>query len=610
MATFLPKTTNECSVKCGYCLEEQLVDPRVLPCKHANCYPCLVGNFNTNRIVRCGECKKVFDMTLSRLPAAPKREDNSHICDVCLEKGTADELAVSYCASCNRRMCVKHSEFHQEFHPLHRYIFGIEEYKHSCKRLETRNCERHEAQPATMGCSACYQILCASCMDGTNLCAPGLAHQPVILEELVQLLKVEKDEAKAMAQAKEEKLSELLKSSTRVFSEFERKTADMLELLHMTRDEQLTELRRKYDELERELIEERRRSKEQLVEFMERDIGVRMTDINTLLLLQDVRFNDSHPAVVVNSFAETTKEIRSFIDEDFPSLVLDNQKKLSVLADNPAIELKLVQDANIRVGLLPPLTCPKLKATVEAPRSIYSVCHQDGFAYLGAGTTVYKIDASGDSVTAFLATTGLPMGLCIHRNMMYILLDSCEVAVYNIETGSMNSWKHFDNPVSYGNKLVVTGNKVIIPNRLKKCLSIYSLLGKVIKHIACPQNGKWTNMALCAPDAKSVVVSSAGTSSVFRVHLETGEVMWTSTDVVEPGCIACYQEEYILVMPLASRQMELYILETSTGRCCQKLVGSKILKTSIICDLLITEKTMIIPTQDGEVSFYKMKSDQ
>ena len=49
----------ELHMECGYCLEkdDQMVDARSLPCKHVSCYPCLVGDFDANRIVRCVKCR-------------------------------------------------------------------------------------------------------------------------------------------------------------------------------------------------------------------------------------------------------------------------------------------------------------------------------------------------------------------------------------------------------------------------------------------------------------------------------------------------------------------------------------------------------------------------
>ncbi|XP_067932375.1 peptidoglycan DL-endopeptidase CwlO-like [Watersipora subatra] len=244
-------------------------------------------------------------------------------------------------------MCVKHSKLHNEFHPLHQDVLSIELYKQSRKKLETRYCDTHEKKPLILGCSVCYHVFCASCLNGTKQCVGGVEHQVLVLEELVKVLKVKKDKVKVAAQAKEEKLSELLKSSTRIFVEFERKTEELLELLHRTRDEQLTELQKKYNKLEKELMKERRRSKEQLVEFMEKDVGVRMTDINTLLLLQDAKFRDSHPVDIVSSFSKANRELKRFINKSLPSATLANQRKLSTRVKKRDIELKLEGDVSI-----------------------------------------------------------------------------------------------------------------------------------------------------------------------------------------------------------------------------------------------------------------------
>ncbi|XP_067930994.1 E3 ubiquitin-protein ligase TRIM56-like [Watersipora subatra] len=319
------------SVVCGFCMEkdEQLVDPRSLPCHHVHCYPCLVGDFEANRIIRCGTCKAVFDVTLARLPSATKREENIQVCDTCVENKTEEEPAVSYCTSCNRKMCTKHLELHGQFYPVHKDVLDIKEYQNKAKVLIEHICATHQNKPITMGCSTCCQLLCVTCMDGTKGCIDGSAHATVNLETLVNLLKDKRDKVTAEAWIKDGELSTLLKRSIGILSDYESKTKELVDQLHRTRDKQLSELRRMYDELERELVDNKRTSKKQLVEFIERDIGVRMTEMNTLLLLQDAKFKESHQVDIANSFTATYNEIRRFIDEDLPSLKLTNQKTIS-----------------------------------------------------------------------------------------------------------------------------------------------------------------------------------------------------------------------------------------------------------------------------------------
>ncbi|XP_067930989.1 uncharacterized protein [Watersipora subatra] len=558
------------SVVCGFCLEkdEQLIDPRSLPCYHVHCYPCLVGDFEANRIVRCGTCKAVFDVTLTRLPSSMKGEGNLQLCDTCVDNKT-EELAVSYCTSCSRKMCTKHLESHGQFLPLHRDVLDVKEYQNKAKTLQEHRCATHNDKSITMGCSTCYQVLCVTCMDGTKGCVDGSAHTTINLNTLVKLLKYKIDKVKAEAWVKEEKLSTLLKCSIKILTDYESKTKELVDQLHKTRDKQLSELRRMYDELERELVDNRRTSKEQLVEFIERDIGVRMTEMNTLLLLQDAKLKESHQVDIVDSFTATYNEIRRFIAEDLPSLTLTNQKTLFSQIKVQEPELQIVDAAAISTNILTPPTLLKFKKMVPVSSAYFTVAHRDKFTYAGGpGSTLCRIDESDNLVTSLSSLEGNNInGLCFYNEKLFILVYPFKVIVTEMNGKLITSWHHSDT-ISDVNKLIVTGDKVIVPDRSNKCLTVYSLDGRIIKQIPCLQDSEWRTMALCAPDHNSVIVSSSATSRVFRVNIKTGETVWTCTEVDKPGGVACYKGEYILVTPLRSVYTGIHILHADTGNCC------------------------------------------
>ena len=56
MATAVP---DQDSTECEYCMEKGalLVDPRILPCTHISCYPCLQEDFVINQMIRCEKCR-------------------------------------------------------------------------------------------------------------------------------------------------------------------------------------------------------------------------------------------------------------------------------------------------------------------------------------------------------------------------------------------------------------------------------------------------------------------------------------------------------------------------------------------------------------------------
>ena len=50
---------SQITVECGYCLNknEQLQDPRVLPCSHVLCKGCLEGYVAEHGVIDCHPCK-------------------------------------------------------------------------------------------------------------------------------------------------------------------------------------------------------------------------------------------------------------------------------------------------------------------------------------------------------------------------------------------------------------------------------------------------------------------------------------------------------------------------------------------------------------------------
>ncbi|XP_067929316.1 uncharacterized protein [Watersipora subatra] len=268
----------------------------------------------------------------------------------------------------------------------------------------------------------------------------------------------------------------------------------------------------------------------------------------------------------------------------------------------------MVDDSAASVQLIMPPTSLKLMKEVPAEELFYTVAHSDEFTYAGGvESTLYRIDESDNSVTLLSSLEGEYIeGLCLYNERLYILVDPYKVSVTKMNGKLITSWDHSDSNNDV-NKLVVTGDKVVVPDRSNKRLTIYSLDGHIIKHIPCLQDGEFRTMALCAPDQKSVVVSSHETSTVFRVNIETGETMWTCTEVNDPSGVACYKGEYILVTPLNSDHTEIHILQADTGRHVGKLIDSKERGSSSVLDMCVSGDTLIIPRcNDKTVLYYQL----
>ena len=103
-------------------------------------------------------------------------------------------------------------------------------------------------------------------------------------------------------------------------------------------------------ELSTDKAEKRKKTEDLIVNYMEREVSVKLTELNTLLVLQDARFRDEHQVDMTSSYSATTIEINRIIDEKLPSLTLTDQIKLSIQAKSRHIELKIANDYNLYIA--------------------------------------------------------------------------------------------------------------------------------------------------------------------------------------------------------------------------------------------------------------------
>ena len=49
----------------------------------------------------------------------------------------------------------------------------MDEYKKEYRKLEIRNCEKHEDTVYSLACKTCDEVFCAKCMVGLQVCSNG-----------------------------------------------------------------------------------------------------------------------------------------------------------------------------------------------------------------------------------------------------------------------------------------------------------------------------------------------------------------------------------------------------------------------------------------------------
>ena len=229
------------------------------------------------------------------------------------------------------------------------------------------------------------------------------------------------------------------------------------------------------------------------------------------------------------------------------------------------VEITQCNNPLIIQQVIAPPTSMKLLREVKLPSHPHSVCQHGEVTYTGLeNNSVMKI--SRDDVSQFVKLGHWGSSVCVHQDLIYVLMARIdEIRVYNLSGELVRSWNHTSNSRNF-NKLRIMGDKVVVPDGTKKSLTVYSLDGKLTKDIPCHgvRTASWKAMAVCGDN--SVVVSDYDSGSVFRVDIDSGEVMWTSKQVTRPQGVVCYKNRHVLITNENS-DTRIWIVDVDTGEC-------------------------------------------
>ena len=211
------------------------------------------------------------------------------------------------------------------------------------------------------------------------------------------------------------------------------------------------------------------------------------------------------------------------------------------------------QPPPFKITTKPPPGSMVLTKSVNTSSFCHSVCHYKGVTYVGTQNgTIVAIDSQYNSKALVVLGSGdWPYGLIIHENKMYVLVSNkCgggTISVYNLSGQFILQWDRKD--ICHYIRPAIVSNQIVVPDTDSKQLTVYSLSGKVIKHIPYPQfkSGVWGRSSICTADNNSIIVSTMDSSQVSKINIATGEAVWTCKDIVEPQAVAIYGNDYVCV---------------------------------------------------------------
>jgi len=255
--------------------------------------------------------------------------------------------------------------------------------------------------------------------------------------------------------------------------------------------------------------------------------------------------------------------------------------------DTRDVEVKISSAADISVSSVHGvITYPvpkslKLCKTIKISDGCSSVCSYGGNTYVGiqyCSGGIVRIDREFN-VTELVTSGESVRAVAVYKDKLYALTDSYvqsssrgnpysekqyHVKVYTLDGNQVTSWRHRGKSESPSQLMVIDG-QVVIPDRGSKMITVYSLVGEVVKHIPCPLLNQYDDVicaAAATADRHCVVVSNS--SQVFKLDLKTEKVIWTCKDVTYPGGVTCYRSGYIFVTN-QDITTNIWILDVKTG---------------------------------------------
>mgnify|MGYP001794064764 CR=1 FL=1 len=152
-------------------------------------------------------------------------------------------------------------------------------------------------------------------------------------------------------------------------------------------------------------------------------------------------------------------------------------------------------------------TSMRLVKSVDWKDYPHSISHDGDITYVG--TRISKV-----------IDRGVDWGISptVHYCLMNLLVNkktgNHSVQVRDLTGKFIRKWGHQGDKTGYS-KLRVVDDQLVIPNSNAKCISIYTLNGKLVKELTYPHMGDcWTGIATCGDN--SIVISDTLTRDVGR----------------------------------------------------------------------------------------------
>ena len=234
-----------------------------------------------------------------------------------------------------------------------------------------------------------------------------------------------------------------------------------------------------------------------------------------------------------------------------------------VIDFNREIELATKATKRISISSVPstPELTPERNMRHDPPSSLLlvrivqiggyctNVKSENGHVFCGLDeSSVSKIDCLGNLTRRFTELRSRIAGLDVGNGHVYVSVDGYpnHVSKFDGQGRKLATWNHSDMKGCWSSNLAVIGDQVAMLDKAGHRIFVYSLTGVLIKSIPCGVvRGRWAS--ICVADEDCVIISVHETSTVAKINITTGSMLWLHEGITGAQGVTCYKGQYVLV---------------------------------------------------------------
>lgn len=164
-----------------------------------------------------------------------------------------------------------------------------------------------------------------------------------------------------------------------------------------------------------------------------------------------------------------------------------------------------------------------------------ALCQIGPNTYVGFGNGVIKkVQLSNGSLSNFAICRKPITGMAAYKGKIFCLeSDTASISIISM-SGKINQQLPI-KPTGDGSDIVIVGEKIVVSNKAKQVLQVYSTGGGAVREIKCLQWTQHSRVSMVAYNNSSVIVCDTVSQRILRVNVDTGHVLWNRTNITSPS---------------------------------------------------------------------------